>query len=59
MLEGIKTDHKCPECGKTLQYDMSIGTEDGNLTINVYCEDEDCDYYDWRNIDPIAKEIYS
>ena len=56
MLEGIKTDHDCPECVCKLQYDIT-DNGDGTLTVNIYCENDLCDYYTWTYIDPIAKEI--
>ena len=58
MLEGVKTDHKCPECGEKLQYDVAETENNaGFVTINIYCTNPNCEYYDWRLIDPIAKEI--
>jgi len=56
MLEGVKTNHKCPECGENLQYDV-VEPVDNYVTVNIYCNSDNCDYYDWRFIDPIAKEI--
>ena len=59
MLVGVKTDHKCPECGENLQYDIEDGVIENSITANIYCINEDCDYYTWVHIDPIAKEICS
>lgn len=57
MLEGIKTDHICPECGKNLLFDVEPWEETSQILVSIYCEDEFCEYYDWRYIDPISKEI--
>ena len=64
MIEGVKTGHKCPECGNCLEYDVIAGTEtlgegaySDSILVNIYCENADCEYYDWRYIDPISKEI--
>ena len=56
MLEGIKTNHNCPECGEKLQFDVNEHF-DNYLIVHIYCTNEECDHYDWRLIDPIAKEI--
>jgi len=64
MIECVKTEHRCPECGNKLEYDVMAGTEtfvEGAVTdcilVNIYCSDYECDYYTWRHIDPITKEI--
>jgi len=56
MLEGIKTDHKCPECGEKLQFDV-VESFDNYIIVNIYCTSDTCEHYDWRFIDPIVKEI--
>jgi hypothetical protein len=58
MLDGIKTDHNCPECDSKLQFDAEPSHSDAGITVNIYCENDDCDYYTWVHVDPIAKEIY-
>lgn len=56
-VDGIESGTDCPECGKELLFDVSLGF-DLDLVIHIYCEDDECDYYTFRNIDPIKGEIY-
>ena len=58
MLEGIQTDHECPECGDNLLFDAEPSHSNAGLTINIYCNNDDCDYYTHVWVDPIATEIY-
>lgn len=58
MLESIKTSHLCPECGEKLLFDVEISLESSEILVSIYCENVECDHYDWRYIDPITKEIH-
>ena len=58
MLESIKTDHNCPECGSNLLFDAEKSLESSELLVNIYCENSQCDYYNWVYVDPISREIH-
>ena len=55
--DGIESGSYCPECGKQLLFDVTL-EQDCDLVVHIYCEDDDCDYYTFRTIDPIKGEIY-
>lgn len=64
MIECVKTEHKCPECNSNLEFDVSAGDEIletggfiNDILVNIYCSNDNCDYYSWVYFDPITKEI--
>lgn len=57
-LDGIQTDYECPECGSIVVYDVDIESGTANLVVHIYCENEECDYYESSIINPIETDGY-